>query len=83
MKNRKYHIQQCPHCKTRSNDFLSIITQNTSSLLLHDSKSIHYQVHCEVCGASGPWGRTEEESLTLWEYVRKINYQPEDDLQVA
>jgi hypothetical protein len=73
MKNlNSYHIQPCPHCHTQSNDFLKLIEGYGSSLLLHDTESLHYQVHCEVCGASGPFGGTPHEALTLWEYTHKI-----------
>ena len=63
-----YKIKYCPYCKTNSEDFLSINNENTSSLYLHDDVSIHYKVKCEVCGATGPLGRTIHEALTLWEY---------------
>lgn len=77
-----YHIQQCPHCKNRSQDFLNINTEIGSSMLLHDSDTLHFQIHCEVCGASGPFGRTVDEALALWEYTHKINSK-QDSLAIA
>jgi len=65
----KMNIPNCPHCKNSSTDFLSLKSVEAHSLLLHDNESTHYQVHCEICGAYGPLGRTKEEAITLWKMI--------------
>ena len=59
-------INKCPHCQTSSSDFLKVTQIEGISLLLNDTKSIHHQVNCQVCGATGPLGRTSDESIILW-----------------
>jgi hypothetical protein len=84
--SREGNIGRCPHC----NGFELIVSEVERQG--YPPEQFPSAVHCGDCGASGPWGDTEESALAAWNrtarvhtgfttaWQRVLTSEPSDDL---